>query len=85
MNNGTVMEASPKAIDEAEDEEECVKVSAAAADKDCKGSQNNKHGPQFTAMKELMISWIVVQVGTYSWSMYGVPYNFFQKAYNDMV
>jgi len=28
---------------------------------------------------------IEVQVGTYGWSIYGVPYNVFQKAYNGMV
>jgi len=37
MNNNAVMEASPEAI-KVEDEEECIEVSAAAADKDCKGN-----------------------------------------------
>jgi len=54
-NNNAVMEASPKSIDEAEDEEECVEASSSAADKDCKGSWNNKCSLQFTAMEELMI------------------------------
>jgi len=50
------MEASSKAINEVEDEEECVEVSAAAAaeTKDCKGSWS-KCSPQFTAMEELMV------------------------------
>ncbi len=31
-----------------------------------------------------LIGSIEVQVGTYGCSIYGVPYNFFRKAYNGM-
>jgi len=39
---------------------------------------------QGTSRRELVAS-IELQVGTYSCSMYGVPYNFFRKAYNGML
>ena len=54
MNNEAFFEATLDAVNEAEDEEECVEVSAAAAERDCRGGCI-KHGLQFMAMEELMV------------------------------
>ena len=51
MNNEILLEGSPNAINEAGDEEKCMEVSAAAAEKDCRGGCI-KHGPQFMAMEK---------------------------------
>jgi len=48
------LEGSPDAISEAEDEEECVEVSATVAEKDHRVG-HVKRGLQFMAIKELMI------------------------------